>query len=178
MIKKFIEYIKESYIDKDGNLQDFSFELLSDDLISDEKFLEIVQTRLEFAEEMPKKMYDILSDKHKKMYRNELLEYGAVNILYSENTSVLRDLVINNYNKMKEEIEYFMEIYKDMGSTGIPMSEEFIENTPDDIQIYILDKIQDTIPWEVEITKKLYDSFTDEVKDFIKKFDTDPFFIV
>lgn len=179
LIKSLLKkYINEAYVNQQGELNDFNPEPSSDDLWSDEKFLSFVNKNLEHNSEMPEKMYSELSDNHKKLYRNELLQYGGQMIIYSENKSLIQDFIKYDYKRLEKEIMEWIELFPEMGDNGFPIDKLFISLIDEIFQGRIIQRLSDIMQWELKIPKDTFNSFKPNVKKLILKYKNDPFIIV
>lgn len=171
-LRKFIRlvlerHLSESFIDDDGRLRDFDPSPQSDDLWSDEQFLEFVNDNLENGSEMPQKLYDLLSDNHKALYRKELLSYGGQMAGYSENKSLLRDLMKFDYNRLAKETMEWIDLFPEMGDNGFPVGELFIKSIDEILQGRIIERLIDSMDWEIHLSYDLFKSFHPRVQKMI-----------
>jgi len=179
-IRKFIhttirEYLNEAYVDQDGNLKDMDYEPSSDDLWDDKKFLSFVNKNLEYGDEMPEKMYKIISENHKKLYRKELLDYGGQMIGYSENETLLKDLVKYDYDRLAKETMEWVELFPEMGSNSLPFYPLFIKSIDEILQGRIINKLAELMEWDLHIVEEQFKSFHPRVQKLIKDNEYVPF---
>jgi hypothetical protein len=177
-IRKIItirEYLNEAYIDQDGNLQDMNFELSSDDLWGDNEFLKFTRENLENGDEMPEKMYKQISDNHKKLYRKELLDYGGQIIAYSENKSLIKDLLKYDYNILEKEILDWVEMYSTFGNVHFPFDELFINTIDEIFQGRIINKLTEVMDWDIDLPNSIFYKFHPRVRKMIEDNDFKPF---
>jgi hypothetical protein len=179
-LRKFIhttirQYLNEAYVDQDGKLQDMNYELNSDDLWTDENFLKFTRENLEDGEEMPEKMYKEISDNHKKLYRKELLDYGAQIIAYSKNKSLIKDLVNYDYKRLEKEILNWIEMYSTFGNTHFPFDELFIENIDEIFQGRIINKLTDVMDLDIDLPNSIFYKFHPRVRKMIEDNNFKPF---
>ncbi len=171
------DFIKEAYVDSKGNLKDMNWNPSSDDLWDDEEFLSFTNTNLEHSEEMPEEMYILLSDNHKKLYRKELLDYGGQMIGYSENESLLKDLVKYDYDRLSKETMEWIELFPKMGDDGFPVDETFIKNIDEILQGRIINKLIELMEWDIHMSEDLFKSFHPNVQKLIQNNTFAPFII-
>ncbi len=180
--KKFIkttirEFLNEAYIDKDGNLQDMNYKPSSDDLWDDNKFLSFVNKNLEYGDEMPEKFYKELSDNHKKMYRKELLDHGGQMIGYSENETLLKDLVKYDYDILAKETMEWVELFPEMGSDSLPFYPLFIKYIDEILQGRIINRLAELMEWDLYIVEEQFNSFHPRIKKLIEDNEYAPFIL-
>ena len=171
------DFIKEAYVDSKGNLKDMNWNPSSDDLWDDEEFLSFTNKNLEYSEEMPEEMYILLSDNHKKLYRKELLYYGGQMIGYSENESLLKDLVKYDYDRLSKETMEWIELFPKMGDDGFPADETFIKNIDEILQGRIINKLKELMEWDIHMSEELFKSFHPNVQKLIQDSTFAPFII-
>lgn len=179
-MKKFIatkinDYLNEAYIDQQGNLKDTDYELSSNDLWSDDEFLNFTKENLEYGEEMPEEMYKLISDKHKKLYRKMLLEYGGQMIAYSENDTLLKDLVKYDYNSLEKKILEWIEIYSTFGNDHFPFEELFIENIDEIFQGRIIQRLMKVMKWNIDLPNSIFYKLQPGVRKMIEDNNFIPF---
>lgn len=163
------ESFNEAYVDKDGNLKDMDFSPSSNDLWSDEEFKQIVISGIEEDEtEMPIEMYNDISDEHKKIYIEYLLN-DAFLIFDTMNVELVKDTVKWFYDELKTAIENWIKMYSSFGNDHLPFSIVFMENIDTNLQFFILQKLDSIMDWEIILTEEEYNSFSQEAKDFINR---------
>lgn len=172
-------FLKENAsVDKDGNLINMNWDPSSDDLWSDDEFIKIVNDGLEYADEMPEKMYVMLSDNHKKLYRKELLSYGGQIVSHSINQSLIKDLIKYDYEQLYKEVIAWIELFPKMGDNSFPTSSIFIKMIDENFQEKIIKKLIYLMRWGINIDLETYNSFTDNVKYLINEYEFDIFIIL
>lgn len=171
------KYINEAFINKQGELKDFNPEPSSDDLWGDDKFLTSVNKNLEYGSEIPEKMYVMLSDNHKNLYRKELLSYGGQMIGYSENKSLIKDYIKYDYKRLVKEIMEWVNMFPEMGDTHFPLDLTFISLIDEIFQGQIIQKLIWNMDWEVNIDEEIFKSFHPNIQKLIINHKNNPFII-
>jgi hypothetical protein len=137
---------------------------------TDEELLHQIDFNLELANEMPEEMYNYLSPKHKKMYRERMLEFGGPGLANSENKSLIEDLVKYHFDKFEYEILDWIDMYHEMGNTEFPMSANVV-NTLDEItQGRILQRLINNLTYKVKVDKQIFNSLNKNIQLFILKY--------
>ena len=172
-----LKYINEAEVDSKGNLIGFNSEPSSDDLWEDNKFLELINKNLENGSEMPEKLYKEISDNHKQLYRKELLEYGGQMIGYSENKSLIIDLIKYNYPKLEKEIMDWVNLFPEMGDEHFPFDSLFISLIDEILQGRIIQKLIKLMDWELNMDRKTFNIFKPNVQKLILKYKNNHFII-
>ena len=179
-LRKFLhttikEYLNEAYVDKDGNLLDMNYEPSSDDLWDDNQFLSFVNKNLENGSEMPEKFYKKLSDNHKKLYRKALLDGGGQLIAHSKNESLIKDLVRYDYQRLEKEILDWVEMYSTFGNDHFPFDELFMKNIDEIFQGRIINKLTETMDWDIDLPKPIFYTLHPRVRKMIENNNFKPF---
>lgn len=178
LIKELLrKHLNEAFVNKQGELNDFNPEPSSDDLWDDDKFLTFVNKNLEHGSEMPEKMYIMLSDNHKKLYRKELLSYGGQMIGYSENKSLIKDYIKYDYKHLVREIMEWINIFPEMGDTHFPLDSTFISLIDEIFQGQIIQKLIWNMNWEVNINEGTFKLFHPNIQKLIINHKNNPFII-
>ena len=168
-LHNYMDFLNESYVDGDGKLQDMNFEPNSDDLWSDEEFISLTNDGLEYGKEMPEDMYKILSDEHKKIYREIILDGGGGEqlIAHSDNESLIKDLVKYDYGKLEKIILDWVETYSTFGNDNFPFDKLFIQNIDEILQGRIITKLIDKMEWSIDLPENILNSFHPRVRKLI-----------
>ena len=165
----------EGYIDKDGNLRGMNYQPSSDNLWDDKEFLSTVHGNLEDGSEMPEKLYVIISDTHKKLYRKVLLDYGGQFIAHSENEPLIKDLVKFDYKRLEKEILDWIEMYSTFGDDHFPFDELFIKNIDEIFQGRIIQKLTEVMEWNIDLPNSIFHEFHPRVRKKIEDNNFKPF---
>jgi hypothetical protein len=174
-LRKFIhttirEYLNEAYLDKDGNLQDMDYKITSDVLMDDDKFLSFIYEEiLNHGEEIPEQLYNLISDNHKKIYREELLTKLYSNIGYSENKSLLNDFIKYDYRRFENAVLKSVEEFPEFFGNTMPFSSVFINTIDEILQGRIIQKFIEVLPYKLFIPKNVFKQFNPNVQQFILK---------
>lgn len=175
IIKRFKSFsMNEAHIDKDGNLQNFDSEFTSEDMWSEEEFIDMVEETLEGGE-MPEKFYLLLTNKYKSIYRTILLRVFEHYIGYSENTSLIKDLIMYNYKDLTKKIQEWIVMYSTFGNDHFPFDYLFISLIDEKLQKIIIEKLDEHMEWEIYIDSEIYDILPKTVQKIV---DDSDFFIV
>jgi hypothetical protein len=171
LIKKTVKKIlNEAHINAFGELQDMDFTASSDDLWDDNKFREMVQNLLdESITEMPKKMYVLLSDNHKEIYIDELLNNFIFILTDSENDELLNDVFSKHTKKLEEKSFEWIEQFSSFGNDHFPFSSNFIKRADEIFQGRIINKFIEFMDYLLTLTKTQFNSFNNNIKRLILK---------
>lgn len=162
-------FLNEAHVDKYGKLKDMDWEPSSDELWDDKYFRSFVNKNLDYGEEMPEEMYKLLSDNHKKIYREEFIKYGGQIIGYSENETLLDSLLKDSYPIVKREIIEWIEMFPEMGDDGFPLESLLVSKLPEDLQREIIEILINKMDWRIHIYNELYKSFHPSVQKLIEE---------
>ena len=137
---------------------------------TDEELLHQIDFNLELAKEMPEEMYNYLSPKHKKMYRERMLEFGGPGLAHSENKSLIEDLVKYHFDKFEYEILDWIDMYHEMGNTEFPMSANVVNALDEITQGRILQRLINNLTYKVKVDKQIFNLLNKNIQSFILKY--------
>lgn len=137
---------------------------------TDEELLHQIDFNLELAKEMPEEMYNYLSQKHKKMYRERMLEFGGPGLAHSENKSLIEDLVKYHFDKFEYEILDWIDMYHEMGNTEFPMSANVVNALDEITQGRILQRLINNLTYKVKVDKQIFNLLNKNIQSFILKY--------
>jgi hypothetical protein len=140
--------------------------------------LSFVNKKLENGSEMPEKYYKELSDNHKELYRETLLENGIVLLLDTENNSLMNDLVLYNYDKLETKALKYISDFASFGNSYFPAEEVFVKNIDEILQGRIIAKLIEDMEWEIDLPKHIFKLFNPRVRKMIQQNGSETFNIV
>jgi len=166
-IFKFVQFINEAYIDKDGVLRDFNITGTSDDLMDNDEFRKFVQVVTERTFEFYKlsEIYDGLSDNHKKIVIEELL-YNMI-----MEPGVSKSILVDAISKYPVKFDRFMEdnisYWWSFGNGILEWSPELVEMLPMLYQVKAVEYMKKYAAYDLEMSKDMFNAFNINIQNKI-----------
>jgi hypothetical protein len=171
-MKNILSYkiFEEVSIDSSGDLKNFNPKLSSEDIISDESLNRIIDRYYEAGREIPRHIYQKLSNRHKHLYIKNILDSGGgVLITDSENEEFLITMQNIYYEELKKVSLEYMDMYSTFGNEYLPLGITFIKIISEELILDMLKRLSDKLEYPILILREEFNAMSDKCKLFILK---------